>query len=280
MTTEIENTPQKHEIVVANELNKVITGSWTAKEQDLFIVAMTKFQYSNEDTIVISLSELKGLGNFTRHNTKEFYRAITSFSSKLGQTYMYHEDTEEIVIQMIFEKFTFSKREGYLEITATSFLQNALKNVEKGFFRMTLEESVYLKSKYSKILYRLLRQWRHVGVYTAKSKELMRLLGTPEKYNMDLFRRKILTPAIQELGDNFKGLELHIIRASDQGLSMRGNPILKFKFMFEKTKRVNNKKHIKNTPEEQAIKRFKGSIKRARKAGVAVAKGIDMRKVK
>lgn len=279
MTIE-EAGKQKHEIVVANEINQVITGAWTAKEQDLFVVAMTKFQYSEEKTITISLPELKGLGNFTSHNTKEFYRAITNFSAKLGQTYFYHEDTDEIVIQMIFERFAFSKREGYLEITATPFLFNALKNVEKEFFRLTLEESVFLKSKYSKILYRLLKQWRHTGGHTYSANELMRLLGTPEKYNMNLFRRKILTPAISELGDNFKGLEVHILRASDLGLSMRGNPIIKFKFLFEMTKRVKSKKHIKNTPKNQDVTRFKGSIKRARRAGISIAKDVDLRKVK
>jgi Protein involved in initiation of plasmid replication len=267
-----------------NEINKVITGNWTAKEQDLFVVAMYKFQKDKEKIITIEKEELKGLGNFNSFNTAQFNKAIYDFSAKLGQTYIYQEDEERLKVQMLFESFEFSKRDGWLEITANDFLINALKDVEKGFFKFSLDESVFLKSKYSKILFRLLKQWRHTGTVTYETEELMRLLGSPKKYTVAKFREKILTPSVAELQDNFKGLRIHILRASDLGQSRRGNPVLKFKFTFQKEAQKRSFKKAKKAKDadkfdDKAVKKFKRAVKFAREDGIYVAKSVDLRKV-
>lgn len=285
MAEEFEETAKKKDVVVANEINKVITGAWTAKEQDLFNVAMYKFRETKEKIITIESEELKGLGGFNKFNNVQFNKAVFDFSKKLGQTFIYQENSKSFKIQMLFESFEFSKDEAWLEIEATDFLLNAIKKTEEEFFAFSLDEAVFLKSKYSKILFRQLKQWRYVGVKEFGADELQRILGSPEKYSVASFRKEILTPTVKELQDNFVGLKIHILRASDLGRSKRGNPILRFRFTFQKevkkkTKPKNNKKYIPMDEKSKANRTFKRSVKSARSRGVLLANAVDLRKLK
>jgi hypothetical protein len=59
---------------------------------------------------------------------------------------------------------------------------------------------------------------------------------------------------------------------------MRGNPVLKFKFAFERAKR--KKKYIKQDSDTVNKRHFVRAVKVARKAGIPVAQKIDLRKIK
>ena len=75
--------------------------------------------------------------------------------------------------------------------------------------RFELEEFVNLSGKYTKLLYRQLKQWRTQGHYSVLMKEFRELMDVPESYTTRDITKRIIVPSVDKL---LKLKEFHFLR--------------------------------------------------------------------
>lgn len=135
-----------------------------------------------------------------------------------------------------------------VEIVLSSKLTSKLFVRKKEYTILQIEEYINLKTRYSKELYRFLRQFRHSGYFLIKKEDLIESLRPPKSYNEYDFIRKALLPAIEENKKYFKNLKII-------NMEKNGNAFPRVcKFTFEKHKKVektSNKTSYKGKTKEE-----------------------------
>ena len=86
-----------------------------------------------------------------------------------------------------------------VEMTIHPYFAYLVNELRADFTRFELAEFIALSGKYTKTLYRLLKQFRQTGWAEWDFKEFKDLLDIPEDYEMCNIDQRILKPAIKEL---------------------------------------------------------------------------------
>lgn len=126
----------------------------------------------------------------------------------------------------LFSSYSLTDR-STAEIVLSSELTNKLLIGKEKYTILELDEYVNLKTKYSKELYRLLRQFRHTGLLIIKKADLIKSLNPPKSYNEYDFVRKIVLPSIDDNKEYFN--KLRIINIEGKGNSLPD--VCKFAFV-------------------------------------------------
>lgn len=135
-----------------------------------------------------------------------------------------------------------------------------LNDIDKNFTKFELGQFVSLESKYSKNLFRLLKQYRQTGTYRVEAEKFRELMDCPKSYPNGEFMRVCVNVAVQELSRGyFKGLKVHPIKAQ-----RRGAPIVAYEFTFQKSKEIPGQYNISDYAETSNlpdVKKKAGTVK-------------------
>ena len=111
-----------------------------------------------------------------------------------------------------------------------------------------------LSSKYTKTIYRYLKQFRNTGLWKIKYKDFKEILGIPSSYQTCNIETRIIKPAIKQLTQEknlfdekripFKNLKIKKIKGRGRG---RGGIIEALEFTFDKETKEANKSEIQTT---------------------------------
>ena len=80
----------------------------------------------------------------------------------------------------LFPTFTVNKKEQTLTVAVNESFKFILNELTKEFTEFDLKSFTLLESKYSKTLYRKLKQFKFSGFYKAKVDELRRNMDAPK----------------------------------------------------------------------------------------------------
>ena len=106
-----------------------------------------------------------------------------------------------------------------------------------------LDEYIDLDSKYSKNLYRLLKQFRTTGkLYISDVQDFREKLDCPKKYSAKYFLSECIKPAIEEL--NLKGYFIELSVDTEKA-KKRGAPIIGYVFSWKAEEQRNNMENAK-----------------------------------
>lgn len=144
----------------------------------------------------------------------------------------------------LFSRYTLTNR-STAEIVLSSNLTSKLFAGGGRYTILQLDEYVNLKNKYSKELYRLLRQFRHSGLLIIKKEDLLKSLKPPKSYDEYNFIQKALNPAIEDASQYFEGLQLINFEKNGNGLPDS------CKFAFKKHERENAKKTFEGKSKDE-----------------------------
>lgn len=86
-----------------------------------------------------------------------------------------------------------------LELSVNPEFEYLINQLTSNFTRFELVEFIALSGKYTKTLYRLLKQFRSTGKARFEWEEFKRVMDIPENYQMCDIDKRILKPAIKEL---------------------------------------------------------------------------------
>jgi len=134
---------------------------------------------------------------------------------------------------VLFTKYKVSAKKQDVTIAVNEEFSYILNELTSNFTRFELNEFVSLQSKYSKNLYRLLKQFRSTGQVYFTLEEFKLKLDIPKSYALCDINKKVLTPIKEELTPLFENLKIEKIKDK----SKRGHPITHINFSFKPHKR-------------------------------------------
>lgn len=224
---EIKPTIIKHD----PELNTIPLKDFTAVEMDLFFSIVAKVQEKGDSLIRLYFSDLKELSDYKATANKRFVDDIYSTYKKLS-TITFGTTSKSGLRRQLFVMFTKFDINGdaekpYVDIKVNEMAIPLINNLDR-WVRYTLQEFGSLESRYSKTMYRLLKQYRTTGKAYFTKEVLHELLDVPKSYRQSDINKRVLEPIEQELSKIFPRFRIKKI----QNETKRGKPIMAYEFRF------------------------------------------------
>ncbi|EAI9624985.1 replication initiation protein [Campylobacter jejuni] len=239
-----------------NDFNKIKLPSFTEIEQDLLCGLMVKlkeeknkvtFYPSDLRNILKSSYDNKSLLEFSFSLREKFFKADFTIIEKNVKdekeltAYRTINLFTEFAIY-VFENEDIEKNElGRIEIQVNPRFEYILNQLTANFTAFELAEFIALSGKYTKTLYRLLKQYRSTGKARFEWNEFCRIMDIPEKLAMCDIDKRILKPAIKELSQErnlfdqirvpFKNLAYE--KEKEKGTRGRGGKVSAIIFSFK-----------------------------------------------
>lgn len=219
---------KKNIVKYHNDMNEITFQNFGQVDFDFFMVLCSKLRDSGENTVVIPFSRFKELSGYSsKTSDKRFIKEVEGMNYKQLASTGRIKDGRKIKQFVLFTDFVIDPDEKTITASVNPKYRYFLDDLTKNFTRFELQEFVSLESKYSKTLYRLLKQFRTTGVYITTLEEFKRLFGVTKGYSNRLILDKIINPSVKAIQSYFQDLKCEV-----QYEPKRGRPVKGYKFTF------------------------------------------------
>ncbi|MCV3392913.1 replication initiation protein [Campylobacter sp. IFREMER_LSEM_CL2101] len=193
-----------------NDFNKIQLPSFTEIEQDLLCGLMVKLKEEKGKVtfypwdlrnILKSSYDNNSLMEFVSSLKRKFFKADFTIIEKTtrGEKEVEAHKTINLFTEFAIYVYASSKDLESIEIQVNPRFEYILNQLTANFTAFELSEFVSLNGKYTKTLYRLLKQFRTTGKAYLEWEEFCRVMDIPENYEQRNIDQRILKPAIKEL---------------------------------------------------------------------------------
>lgn len=134
----------------------------------------------------------------------------------------------EIIMFVLFPTFTINLNKQELTIAVNEHFKFILNELIKNFTRFELKDFISLQSKYSKTLFRLLKQFKTTGILDISLNDFVIKMDIPTSYRIKDITNKIINPSLKELQNYFMNLQCTI-----KYEQKRGKPVTGYIFTFK-----------------------------------------------
>lgn len=233
-----------------NDLNSIKFSSFRAVEYDLFFAILYKLKDKQEEEIILTFEELKKLSDYKKTQNKYFIDSLIEINQNLLSIKLNFKNyTEGLYIgATFFTYYEINEQEKTLSISVNRKLTYLINDLTKNFTQLELKKMSQMSSKYSKIIFRFLKQYdntkNNTNFWEIEINEFKELLNIPSSYLMANIDTRILKPALSELSPLFHNLKL--IKKK------RGRKINRLRFEWN-TEMVKTKETKKDKPKQPEI---------------------------
>lgn len=256
-----------------NDLNKIRINNFSEQDLNLFMIILSKVKAKSCNEVEIRFNEFENLCN-KKLTRKELFNVIKELKNKIFNLDFTKitETQKEIEIETIhlFSKFVIhavkdNPDDGWdnttnltrVEFVVNPLFEHLLNDLFQNFTRFELAEFIALSGKYTKTLYRLLKQYRQTGQMQMGWSEFLYVMDIPLNYEQHNINKHILKPAIKELTKErnlfdtrrvpFKNLQYEKIKEKGFGGRGQGGKVVGIKFTFKpETKEIETKLEEEN----------------------------------
>lgn len=214
-----------------NYMNKLYFTKFKAVEYDLLMALCAKLRDKNTSAIILSFTEIKNIVQYTKHTNENFVECLKSMNRKLMDIICEIEIDGKVIMFVLFPTFEIDSNKQELTVCVNERFRFILNELVKNFTRFDLAEFIGLNSKYSKILYRLFKQYKTTGKYEVKIDDFRKKLDCPASYSNKYVMDLIIKPVLKELQNYFINLQCTV-----QYEHKRGKPVSGYIFTFEPEK--------------------------------------------
>ena len=234
----------KNEIVKYNsDLNKLTFRGFTACDMNILMALCSELQDQNIKEIVLSFNHIKKISGIKPKNEKEFLELLDHMSDNLlkvnSKIILRNKETDKIEKIIKFDLFPtwIIDPETQTITVAVNEKFSWLLNEFSYYTTFELLEFTSLSSKYSKTLYRLLKQWRTQGVYIFHDiADFREKMDIPKSFSNKIMIRDCIKRAVEEitaLNKSFENFKFECI----YDLHKRGKPLVGLKFSWKAEER-------------------------------------------
>lgn len=226
---------KKEEVTYNNRLNEVVFQKFTDRDFNLFISIIARVSgKGTNNQIKIDYATLKRLSGFEKKHisNKEFNVMLADMNKKLMECTCFIQDGSREIDFVLFPEFIRDPEKGMLTVKVSERLGYVVNDFH-GYTSLELKRFVRLESKYTKTLYRKLRQFRRTGEYIVTANQFRLDFAVPDSYKQGDIQRRIINPSVDELKNDFKDLKCIIHQ-----LPTRGNPVDRYTFRFQPTDQI------------------------------------------
>ncbi|WP_332933412.1 replication initiation protein [Campylobacter coli] len=193
-----------------NDFNKIKLPSFTEIEQDLLCGLMVKLKEEKGKVtfypwdlrnILKSSYDNNSLMEFASSLKRKFFKADFTVIEKTtrGEKEVEAHKTINLFTEFAIYVYASSKDLESIEIQVNPRFEYILNQLTANFTAFELSEFVSLSGKYTKTLYRLLKQFRTTGKAYFEWDKFCNTMDIPENYRQIDIDQRILKPAIKEL---------------------------------------------------------------------------------
>ena len=207
-----------------NDLHKLSMGSFTELEQNLLFGVLVKCREQKSGVeIELKADDLMRFINQRKNTTKQdllnialnlydnFFKLDFKIIKKQGnlerRSYYNLFSKFDIYINNIenLEKQKLEQEFSHLVLKVNDDFAYLLHEFTNGLYtQFELEEFLFLRGKYPKILYRLLKQFRLTGYFIATWKKFKEKMGIPLDMRNATIEKQILKPCVEKLSTTIK----------------------------------------------------------------------------
>ncbi len=221
-----------------NYMNSLRFSGFTPIDYNFLMVLCNKLRDKETTEITISFNELREKTGYTQHPIKQFVSDLERMNEKLMKITCKLRVDSKTIMFVLFPTFITDDKEQTLTVSVNERFKFILNEITKNFTRFELNEFIELDSKYSKNIYRLLKQYRTTGKYEVSIEDFREKVDCPESYSSKHIMDKIIKPYLKELQNYFQDL-----KCEPQYARKRGNPVTGYIFSFTPESRNNQVDH-------------------------------------
>lgn len=226
-----------------NTLNSLKFKNFTAMDYNIFMCLCHKLRNQGQKELVFGFEELKDLTDFAEQSDKKFVENLESMIDKLLKVSATYTKEHEKTFFVLFTTFTVDDKKRTLTVSVNKKFSFILNELTDNFTRFELKEFTELDGKYTKTLYRVLKQYKHSGWWKPTVEELKYVLDVPENYDNKKIMAKIIKPSMAVLAEKFSDLKCEPIKAAK-----RGAPVERYYFTFQAEKQISGQQTIADYP--------------------------------
>lgn len=218
-----------------NKMNSVIFKGFSDRDFNLFVSIIARVSgKGTQKEIKLDYATLKRLAGFeNKHITNDkFNEMLKEMNQKLLHCTCSLKLGAKEVDFALFPTFIRDKEKGILTVKVSELLGYIVNDFE-GYTSLELKRFVRIESKYTKTLYRKLRQFKSTGEYAVSIEKFREEFLIPKTYKQSDIQKRVIIPAIEELKDEFKGLECIPHYAPRQGA-----PVDRYTFKFQPSDQI------------------------------------------
>lgn len=216
-----------NEIVkIHNDLTNEKIAKLSAKGLDLFIAICYKLKDKGTNKIVIPFAELRSLADYkTKNSNAEIEKDLNDIIDTMFFV-LHVKQGNRTKHTVLFENFETNTEANTIEVEVKKEYAYIFTDIASNFTIFELREFIALQSKYSKRLYKLLKQYRLTGLYKTTKDQLYIDLDVPASYRLCDFNIRALNVALEECNKYFKNLNCVPIKSG------RGGAVQGYTFTF------------------------------------------------
>lgn len=248
-----------------NDLNNINLTKWNSEEMNILFTIFRELKDRGTEVVKLDKGDFLPLIERNGHRIERFLSTLSELQSKISSlTYMERSNiiskNGKRAIQLrampIFADFQIVVEDEdyeingeysiYGRIEVSKHFEYIINKLNGNFTQWELEEFYRVQSKYSKNIYRLLKQFRSTGLRIIPMDEFRVLTGIPESYRQRDIDKRVLQTAHKDLEDFFPNLKI------TKQKQEKGNKVTHIKFTF--------------TPDKLARKGMQGHLERVKRS--------------
>lgn len=211
-----------------NYMNGLKFTGFTTTDFNFLILLCSKMRDKDVAELTISFEELRQKTGYTRTSIQKFRTDLERMNEKLMRVTCKLKTETRTLMFVLFPTFDINLENQTLTVCVNEKFKFILNELIRNFTRFDLSEFVKLDSKYSKTLYRLLKQYRTTGIYEVKLDEFRGKIDCPVSYSNKYVMDLIIKPSLKELQNYFTDLQCTTLYAHK-----RGHPVSGYRFTFK-----------------------------------------------
>ena len=197
-----------------NDLNKLKFYLFGELEQNILMGVFLNARFHNTKEFILNADDIAKFLPQRNPSKQEIFNRVMSLRENLFKIDYTHEikldnGLIELSFYNIFSVFTLvytteNREFEYLKIKISDDFSYLIHNLTKHFTQFELEEFLFLRGKYPKILYRLLKQFRLTGYFIATWEKFKEKMGIPLDMRNATIEKQILKPCVEKLSQTMK----------------------------------------------------------------------------
>lgn len=206
-------------------MNNLKFKNFSSTDLDFLIFLCAKMKNVDTKEMTFDFSDIRQAVNHPVNSNERFLKELKRMNQKMSSITCELESEESTLIFTLFSTFEIDKENNTLTVAVNKKFAFILNELVEKFTRFELAEFIGLNSKYSKNLYRLLKQYRTTGKYVSDTvEEFKEILDSPKSYKPKEFKSFVLDVAVKELKDKkvFSNLICEPDRKRTRGRAVKG----------------------------------------------------------
>ena len=188
-----------------NYMNSLKFIGFTVTDFNFLMALCSRMRDKDINRITFSFAELRNITEYKKSNSiKQFVIDLEHMNEKLMRVIYKIKTETKIIMFVLFPTFEIDMEKQELTVAVNERFKFILNELIKNFTHFDLKEFIKLDSKYSKTLYRLLKQFKTTGRYEVKLDDFRNKMDCPVAYSNKYVMDLIIKPALKELQNYFQ----------------------------------------------------------------------------